>query len=371
MGKRRGNREGTIYQRSDGRWCGQLTVDRRRETVYGATQEEVQKKLLTRRTELRMGSVTTGEDLTVNELGERWMALIRHKLAGTTIRAYRRDLRLLAPHIGLKYVRELTVWDVSTLYDRLERADVPSASRHLVGTRLRQLLEHARVAGLVAANVAKNVPLPRVWRGEIRPLRPHEVLRFLDTARPNRLYALFLTALDTGAREGELLVLERSDWNPAERTLRFVKTLDLIAFQHDQVVKSKESKTRASRRTVRVDEQTAVAIEQHLARQDVSGPLLFPNTTGGYYWPTNIRGFFFKRLLRDAGLPAREIRFHDLRHTCATLLLLAGVDVKTVAARLGHASPITTLKTYAHLLPEGEDKAVKAIGGFLCRKPMQ
>ncbi len=99
----------------------------------------------------------------------------------------------------------------------------------------------------------------------------------------------------------------------------------------------------------------------------MSGPLLFPTLKGGYYWPQDISDLFFKRLLRAAELPDREIRFHDLRHTCATLL--AGVDVKTVAARLGHSSPVITLKTYAHLLPEGEEKAVNAIGGFLFTEP--
>src|SRR5262249_10201471 len=130
----------------------------------------------------------------------------------------------------------------------------------------------------------------------------------------------------------------------------------------------KESKTRSSRRTVKVNAETAAAINAHIALNDSekrhTSPLLFPTLEGGYYWPANVSGFFLKRLLRRAGL-SPTIRFHDLRHTCAPLLSLAGVDVKTVAARLGHSTPVTTHKTYPHLLPEGEDRAVNAIGRYL------
>src|SRR5262249_10805364 len=145
-----------------------------------------------------------------------------------------------------------------------------------------------------------------------------------------------------------------------------IKTLDVLSYKRNGVVVAKESKTRSSRRTVLVSEGTARAINDHIAAMPVAlSRLLFPTAAGNYYWPHNVGNYWFRKILKDGGLDDRDLRFHDLRHTCATLLLLNGVDVKTVAARLGHSSPTITLQTYAHLLPEGEQKATKAIEGFL------
>jgi integrase len=367
MGKRRGNSEGTIYQRSDGRWCGQLTVGADRETVYGKTRKEVANKMLARREELRIGTPVLSkpdERLTVGELAERWLAAARPSLAGSAVRIYERQVGHLKKRIGTLPAAKLTALEVGTFLQNLQSAGLASSYQREIALRLRQVLEYGRKTAAVASNVARTVPLPRARRPEFRPMRPHEVRSFLDAARQHCLYALFLTALDTGARVGELIVLERDDWDSVGRALRFVKTLD-TAVRKSGYLKPKDSKTRSSRRTLRVNEDTAAVIEEHLKRTEArKSRLLFPTRSGRYHWPSHVR-VFFKNLLSAAGLDPNVFRFHDLRHTCATLLLLAGVDARTVAARLGHSSPLITLRTYAHVLPEGEDRAVKAIGSFL------
>jgi integrase len=364
MGKRRGNREGTVYQRGDGRWCGQLTVGDNRETFYGSTQEEVQDKILKRRQELQGGLPVALNNLTVSELAEHWLTHCRPQLSTRSAVEYQRDTDYLKPHVGHLVARNLTVWDVAVVYERLIKAGRSADQCRSAGVRLRQILSYGVRVRVTATNPALDVPLPRVSRKEMRPLRSEEVTRFLKTAQQHRLFALFVLALDTGARLGELLVLDKADWNAVDQTVRFVKTLDVSAWRSADL-KPKESKTRASRRTVQVSKDTAVILTAHLAASEPAVSRMFPNRKGWYYQPYDVSSGVFKRLLRSAELPDREIRFHDLRHTCATLLLLAGVDIKTVSVRLGHSTPTTTLQTYAHVLPEMEARAASAIGGLL------
>lgn len=208
---------------------------------------------------------------------------------------------------------------------------------------------------MIRTNPAEAVPLPRVEREEIHPLTPAQVTAFLNAAKKDPWYPLYILAIDTGARQGELLALEWSDWFPATREIWFHRTL--VELQGRLYVR--EQKTRSSRRKVVVDEGTADVLK---AVQS-GNPLLFPSRTGGYMSGSNIQDRNFFPTLKRAGLP--QIRFHDLRHTCATLLLAAGVPVQVVAARLGHSNPAITLKTYAHVLPGQQGQAAEEIGRYL------
>lgn len=130
-----------------------------------------------------------------------------------------------------------------------------------------------------------------------------------------------------------------------------------------------EPKTKKSRRTVRLTEPAIVALKAHLARQvewmerlgdlyEDQG-LIFATERGTLINPTNLRKRSFIPLLQRAGLP--QIRFHDLRHTCATLLLSANVNPKIVSEMLGHATIAITLDTYSHVLPTMQEGAIRAL----------
>src|SRR5262249_47247492 len=162
MGKRRGNREGTIYERADGRWCGQLTVGDRRETLYGATQQDVQDKVLKRREELRAGLPVALNNLTVSELVEHWLTACRPQLSARSAVEYQRHADYLKPHVGHLVARHLTVWDVSVLYDRLIKVGLSPDQCRSAGVRLRQILAYGVRMHVAASNPARARPRPPV-----------------------------------------------------------------------------------------------------------------------------------------------------------------------------------------------------------------
>src|SRR5262249_39821115 len=131
----------------------------------------------------------------------------------------------------------------------------------------------------------------------------------------------------------------------------------------------KETKTKASRRRVKLAPETVEILMAHKEKMQAKGnnsPLVFCTRTGGFLRAVNVRRSL-RTSLEKAKLPV--IRFHDLRHTCATLLLLANVHVKVVSERLGHSKIQITLDTYSHVLPAMQDQAVQVMSGMLFQKP--
>ncbi len=206
--------------------------------------------------------------------------------------------------------------------------------------------------------------LPRVRTDEMRPLTAAEIVRFLAVAARHRLAALWLLALDSGMRQGEMLALAWPDVDFATGTVSVTKSVRTGDRAGPRV---KEVKTKAARRRIRLTQRTLEALAAH--RKRTPGSLVFSTTGRGRHRgearhlnKANVRKSFHL-LLRKAGLPT--IRFHDLRHTHATLALQATKNVKAVSARLGHADIRVTLNTYAHFLPIMEEEYVAAMEQLL------
>lgn len=366
--KRRSNREGTIYQRKDGRWCGQVTkgIDRTsgkpiRKTVYGASQKEVAEKLLTERSE-GVSPLTTVNNHTIKQAGVQWIEMLRNRLERSTLSRYELDLGYCYSSLGECALTDLTAWDVQRMYALVETQHSRDAARR-AGTRLRQLLRHCIKLGLLRSSVAESVPLPRAPSKEMRPLTKEEAGRLLTEAASDRLAALYFLALDTGARQGELLALEWSDWSPSRRELRITKSLS----DHKGTLTVKTTKTVGSRRTIRVGDKAAAALESHRSRMEAEGHgslLVFCSTSGTHLRRPNFERRSWKPILKRAGLLA-GFRFHDLRHTTATLLLQHGDNLRAIAGRLGHSSPETTLRIYSHLVPAMQEKTAALMDSIL------
>jgi len=181
----------------------------------------------------------------------------------------------------------------------------------------------------------------------------------------DRLEALYVLTLNTGMRQGELLALKWDDVDLERGVLRVRRTLT----HADKAFVLGEPKTKNSRRTIRLTPRAVDALRVHLSRQleEIEemgslyqpGGLIFATESGTIINPSNLRNRSFKPLLKRAGLP--PIRFHDLRHTCATLLLGRDVNAKVVSEMLGHSSISITLDIYSHLLPDMQEKAAKAL----------
>jgi len=220
---------------------------------------------------------------------------------------------------------------------------------------------------LIPRNPTDAVKAPRPAHEEMRPLSLEEARRLLDAAQGDKLEALYVLAVTTGMRRGALLGLKWSDLDLKRATISIRRTLTRT--DNGKRVALGATKNKKSRRTVRLTPQAVEALRVHLEQQlgeigalgdlyDDQG-LVFTSEAGTPINPSNLRQRSFLPLLKKAGIP--HIRFHDLRHTYATLLLLKGVHPKFVQELLGHATIAITLDTYSHVLPGMGDQTTAAM----------
>jgi hypothetical protein len=208
----------------------------------------------------------------------------------------------------------------------------------------------------------------------MRPLTPDEARRLLDAARDHPLEALFVLALTTGMRQGELLGLR---WRDVDWTTRRVAVHHTLVRLHGRWWLG-EPKTAKSERSIDLTDPTIDVLRSHRARQAermlalghalTDDDLIFCDASGEPLWGRHVTTLWLKALLRDAGLP--PIRFHDLRHTFATLQLTAGTNPKIVSEVLGHKEVAITLDRYSHALPTLQAEAMGRLDAVLGRSPL-
>jgi integrase len=196
----------------------------------------------------------------------------------------------------------------------------------------------------------------------MQTLSEEQVRLFLSEARRDRLYALYVVALTTGLRQGELFALHWADIDLEAGTITVRHTLQ----EYGSELTLAEPKTSRSRRSVPISDRVVAALRAHHKQMMIDGnpgPWVFCDTTGGPLRKSNVTRRSFRPLLKRAGLPL--IRFHDLRHTAATLWLIKGVHPKVVQERLGHSSIAITLDTYSHVLPSMQRDAAERLDDLL------
>ena len=297
---------------------------------------------------------------TVGELLNRWLTTVaRHKVRPTTLVDYERTIRLhLSPHIGTVRVQRLTAARVQALYSSLIDAGVGTRSVNLAHLRLRQALEMAEREGLVRRNVCTLVDPPRDTPAAGTTWTADEARRFLAEAEKDVYHPLWLLALSTGMRRGELLGLR---WQDVDLDAGAVRVTQSVRPFHNRPV-IVPPKTEASVRTIPVSRPVIDALRAHRDRAGARGPLVFCTRTGVPIAPRNLYRNF-DAIILAASVP--RIRLHDLRHTHATLLLAGDTTIRAVADRLGHSKTSVTLNTYAHVLREMQDRAIQAIDAAL------
>ncbi|HEX8007452.1 MAG TPA: site-specific integrase, partial [Trebonia sp.] len=224
---------------------------------------------------------------------------------------------------------------------------------------IRRALNQAVHWGWLNANPALRASAPKARQAEITPPSARQVARLMDVAwARNPDFAAYLAlAAATGARRGEMCGLRHSDFDPAESTLLIARAI--VQVGREMTVKG--TKTDRLRR-ITLDEDTAAVLVAHLERSKVrfvraaANPYIFSRSADGaeHLKPGNV-STNWRHLCRSAGV--KGVRLHDLRHYHGTGLLTAGVDVRTVAGRLGHANPSMTLKVYGHFMPAADAAA--------------
>jgi integrase len=373
---RRGANEGSISHRRDGRWEARISLGfangrRVRKTFYGRTRREVQAALSESLQRQRFGlPILTDERLTVGAFLERWLDLsIASSVRASTHRRYAQIVRThLVPALGRIQLRKLEVHHVQLLLNARLAAGLGPRTVHHLRAVLRGALNQAQREGHVARNVAALTHGPRVPHREVQPLDPEQTRRFLNAAAGDPLEALYVLAITTGLRQGELLGLQWEDIDLEAQTLRVRQAVQRVGGKLVFV----EPKTRQSRRSVPYPPMAAIALKTHRTRQIedrlFAGPrwreyhLVFASSIGTPLDGTNVT-HRLRRLLQNHGLPRQ--RFHDLRHTAASLLLAQGVHPRVVMELLGHSQISLTMNTYMHVIPTLERDAADRIEALL------
>lgn len=368
---RRASGEGSILKRADGRWSAYVTVPSGgRRYFYGQTQQEVLRKLTEARRVLASGLPLPTDRLTVGAYLRDWLIAVKRTLKPRTWVRYEQYVRVHAvPVIGAIPLARLQPSHLDRLYQRRLDAGMSPTSVHHLHMVLHAALATAGRRGLVARNVAQLVDPPRMARRDMSVLSPAQARALVEAARGGPLEALLTTALATGMRKGELLALRWRDVDLDRGTLAVTGTLQRTAAG----LVISETKTAKSRRQVELSAVAVQALRRHRAAQTerrlLAGRewndhgLVFPSTLGKPQDGSHLLYGQFHPLLKAAGLPV--IRFHDLRHTAATLMLGRGVHPKIVSEMLGHATVAITLDLYSHVTPTMQRQAAQVLDDLL------
>ena len=415
----RGHHEGTISKRSDGRWVARVSLpDGKRKAYYGKTRAEAQQQLAVALRAVKDGLPLANDQQTVATYLREWVAALPAitTLKPDTILRHRQYVELhIIPALGKVKLARLTALQVQGLYADLIRVGLASTTINHLHSTLHKALDMAMRMGVLPRNVCDLVDAPRLRRIEMNVWTPDEIRAFHEavTAPPAHVDAhLYTLALTTGMRKGELLGLRWRDldWEHGvarlQATLKRVQRMKgdpkpekperyVVAEAGDKSDKGIDKsddpitkpspqrtwwldapKTAGSRRTVLLAPTALEALRAQRAAQNATrlarGELwqehdfVFTDAVGDPLWGFTVYHRFL-RTVKKLGLP--RIRFHDLRHSCATMLLAQRVPVKMIAELLGHSSTHITSDIYSHVLPDMQIDVVAAIEAVLKGTP--
>jgi integrase len=371
MGKR-ANGEGSIYKRKDGRYCATISIEGgRRKAFYGAKREEVADQLAAALKSRTDGLPTVSERQTTASYLRDWLASVESSLRPNTYASYRASLeKHVIPRIGSVRLARLTPGDVQRVYSHCLSGGLSLSTVRRVHAIVHKALEQATKWGLVARNVAHLVQAPRPEHHEIATLSRDHVRAVLDAARGDRFEALYVLAVTTGMRQGELLALR---WQDVSLDAGSAQVRATMQRTRQNGLSRSEPKTNGSRRHVSLTRAAVEALQRHRTAQAAErlrmgaawahNDLVFPNECGRPVSASNMLRRSFFPLLKRAGVP--RVRFHDLRHTAATLMLGESIHPKVVAEMLGHSRISTTLDLYSHVTPTMQRQATEALDAVL------
>ena len=361
---------GTLRKRKDGRWEGRLYLGKdengknKYKTVTSMKKSECQRKLDTiieenekrkRNEEHRYGDF-------VNPTVEEWSKIYiedfcKGYLKPKTISGYESMIKnYINPYLGKYHLRDLTKLICQQyIMDVYENGRVNKKRKHDIAQGLSSrtvkdvkivlhaVLEKAVDEGIIDKNPTDKLNMPKDRVKGMNPLSKEQSNRLLEEAFNSGCFEFYYLELTTGLRLGEILALEWDDLDINKRTITINKQVQRI----DSVLQTETPKTKNSIRTIAISSDCASALARLKMRQAIGTTLMFPSPETGTYRDQNAVTRKFKRMLRRAGLP-ESTRFHDLRHTCATIALEEGVEIKALSSMLGHSDVAFTMNTYVH-----------------------
>ncbi|MEJ9256033.1 tyrosine-type recombinase/integrase [Bacillus wiedmannii] len=328
------------------------------------TKKEAQADVAKKITELNEGTFIEPSKVTLEDYLNHWLEIKSMSIERSTFVGYRAFINQhVIPSIGMIALHKLNVMHIQKCYKTAIDKGIANNSVLLMHRILKSALNLAVKQNIISRNPADFAEIPKKERTSIQTWTEEEVKKFLLHSQESRYHIGYLLAITTGMRMGEVLGLRWQDVDFEKHTVTINQTSG-----HDNKIK-KTAKTNSSKRTIPVPKETIESLKKHKvlinqeklklgsAYQDFD--LINCNEFGMIIKKANFRKNFI-RAIHNAGV--KEIKFHDLRHTHATILLKQGVNPKIISERLGHTDISMTLSVYSHVLPNMQEEAVKNFG---------
>jgi integrase len=380
-GKRRGHGEGSIYQDAQERWravvdLGWVNGKRDRKYLSGKTRREVQQKLTAALRDQQQGLPLAPERQTIERFLLSWLDdVAQPSVRPRVFIRYRELLTLHAiPTLGKRPLTKLQPQEVNSLYAKKRSEGLSAQTVTHLHRVLHRALSYAVRWNLVPRNVCDLVDPPRVTRPEGQWLNPEQARCLLAAASGDALEALYVLALTTGMRQSELLGLKWGDVDLRSGALQVRRALQRVPGRGFVEAEPKSAK---SRRYITLTPLGIDALRNHRARQNeqrlAAGPLwedrdlVFCNSTGRPLEHGNLLRRSYQPLLGRARLP--KVRFHDLRHSTASLLGSLGVPAKVIQEIMGHSQIGVTMDVYSHTMPGMQADAMARLNDLLQAGP--
>jgi len=319
--------------------------------------------------------VLVDTQITLNEYLINWLGTIKSAKSHSTWSHYEQVIRIhILPKLGQVKVYELKPEQIQALYSHLQGKKVGAYTILKIHTVLHSALQQAVKMGMLGRNPVSLTHPPKEPNTEMATLSESQVSQLLIAAMNHRWQALFHLAITTGARQMELLGLKWSDLDWQQQTLKIERQL---VRPDGSGIQFSAPKTRFGKRSVALGSKTIELLRKHYERQQderkvaaekwVEHGLIFTTSLGGPIHPRNLLRDF-KIILKHAGLPI--IRFHDLRHTAASLMLNNNIAPIIVSRRLGHAKASITLDIYGHLISSLQTEVAEKIDELITPIPV-
>ena len=380
---RRGNGEGTIVQYKDG-WRACVMVGRKengqpnRKQLYGRTRAEVVKKLNEYKAQNYMGTVAQDSKITLQKWFKTYLEEFRsNDLRPSSIERYTGIYNnyIKNTNLGMSRLKDIKGTNIQAYYNSLLKQGKSPSTIKTLHKVLKAAINKAVKEGYVIINYCNNVTLPKIKSiEEIQVFTQEEQKLFLAAIEKHRLKALFILALGSGLRQGELLGLKWDKLDLVSNNVTVSNTIKRVAIHNPKkgenktIVLEQDPKTNYSKRTIPIPSKVAEALIEHKKLQDkekkfvgkayVDNGYVFSTELGGYIDPRNLARSY-SRILESVNIPHRK--FHSLRHTFATRLFEKDVPLKTVSVLLGHANIKITADIYTHVLKDQKTDAINKL----------
>lgn len=361
MTKRRANNEGSLFFDSTKEsWCAEITLPNgKRRKKRGKNQKEVQDWLFEQRKYIQSGLPLKDEKVTVAAFMTRYMEEVAaHTLKPGTLKSYDHWVNAhIIPEIGRIKLAALRPEHLQRLYAKKLDEGLSKRTVQYMHSIIRRILNQAVRWGVISINPTNMVTPPKPEKQEFTTLSADQAKTFIESVEDGRWRTIYVVAILTGLRKSEILGLRWEDVDFKRSQL----SINNIIYEVSGHIYSGSPKTDSSRRTIAMPNYVAQSLQAYQEITHETHGLIFTTSTGKPISQRNLTRHFHGAL-EKAGLP--RIRFHDLRHTAATLLLKENVHPKVVQEMLGHSSISLTLDTYSHVIPSMQQEAADKMDGL-------